>query len=244
MSVVLKFWLPLIVILAGWEGLIFYPQGLWYYLPVLILAAGWLSCHLARGQKKSERLGALLRFLAFSAGAFFWFLWLDFSWLKFLSPLFVWLLLVFLFKPQQEHGRLDANTALILFLFGTFFGAAVSFGVVTVLGWPLWAGALIFLAAEACLAQGADFGERPHWLGPGLPFLLVVFLGSELWAVIVWLPFSETVLALLATLAVLLLYDMAKYFVNPALSRRPIIIKKIIIYGCFLLAILLLSRWQ
>jgi hypothetical protein len=244
MSAILFFWLPALVILAVFEALLFKPAWLWYYLILLILAGSTLSWQLARQEIKRTRLSFLALFLTTTIGAFFWLLWIDFAWFKFLLPPLMLAIVSWLALPGQQYGKVSSATFLSLFLAGTFFWSTVSFGLLTVLGWPLSHAVLVFLVAFILLAQGANFSERRDWPGTYLASILLILLGMEIWSVIVWLPFSEMSLGLLTTLAVLLIYDLLKYFIDPALIRRRIVWRKLVIYFIFTLVILLLLRWQ
>lgn len=238
----LNFWLPAIVVLAIFEAVLFWPSFLWYYLPALVLAAIFFAWHIAREEPKRTKFSFLALLLITALGAFFWLLWLDFVWFKFFLPPFLSAILLWLALPNRAHGKVSADVYLALFLAGVFFWATVTFGLLTVLGWPLWESVLIFLVVFILLAQGAESSQSAP--PARLATILLVLLGMELWAVMVWLPFGEAGLGLLLTLAVFLIYDLLKYFIDPALVRRRIIWRKIAIYGCFAVIVLLLLQWQ
>lgn len=238
----LHFWLPAIVVLAIFEAVLFQPAWLWYYLPALVLAIVLFAWHIAREEPRRTKFSFLALLLTTALGAFFWLLWLDFVWFKFSLPLLLLAVLLWLTLPNRAHGKLSADVYLALFLAGVFFWSTVTFGLLTVLGWPLWKAVSIFLIVFILLAQGAESSQSDE--RARLAAILLVLLGMELWAVIVWLPFGEAGLGLLLTLAVLLIYDLLKYFIDPTLVRRRIIWRKIAIYGGFSVIVLLLLQWQ
>lgn len=244
MSVILNFWLPILAVFTSWELGLLYPQGLWYYLIISILGSGFLAWRLAYSETRKRCFSFSAMFVIYALGAYFWFLWLDFNWFKFLIPLFVVFGLIYLLLPERKHGKVGDHVYLSLFLTGTFFWSTVTFGLLTVLGWPLWLSSLIFLVSFLILAQGKILSDSKDDFLFWPAFLLLALLGAQFFTVMIWLPFNEMALGLLLTLAILLVYDLLKYFVDSTLVRRRIIVKKIIIYIGLMAILLLLLRWQ
>lgn len=240
------FWLALLATLASWELLLWRPSQLWYWLVLNLAASAALSNFLAAGELPNKPpLGDRLALIIFNASVFYWLLWLDFGLVKYFIPWLLWLVLLYLLVAGSRQNRSSAllTVRLVFFLGGTFFSASIAFGLVTVLGWPLWLVLLIFLAAFAALAGSGIF----YWAGPPrhllIAYLALTLLAAEALAVLSWLPFTEVTLGLVLTIIILASYDLLKYFVQPELIVRRIIVKKIAVYGFFLVLVLVSTAW-
>jgi|GEM_PF-2037255 len=244
---IIKFWLPLFVILISWELALWYPSGFWYSFGLAIVASAVLAFFLNPGPIAwHHSLPDRLAFMVFVVCIFWWFFWLDLAWLKYILPVVFWLAMVYAFweiQGQNERG-LPPHWRLALFLGGTFFSGSVCFGLLTVLGWPLWSALLIFLACFAVFSWSAMMYLEADSADIIRGFLLLMLLGAEIFSVIVWLPFTEATLGLILTIIMLGAYDLLKYLTKPELIVRRIIVKKIVIYIFFLALVLASTPWQ
>src|SRR3989338_7516719 len=247
MSSILKFWLPLLAILASWELGLLYPSWFWYWLVLGVSASLTLGFFMNPRTVSWQRyLPDVLAFMAFAASVFWWFFWLDLAYLKYVLAMVFWLVMAFAFVDIRNNRPRDfpAHWRLSLFLGGMFFSSSVCFGLLTVLGWPLWLALLIFLTGLAVFSWSAMIylEERPDNLIRG--FLFMLLLGAEVFSVLVWLPFTEVTLGLLLTIIMLAAYDMLKYLTKPELIVRRIIVKKLVVYVFFLVLVLASTPWQ
>lgn len=236
---IVKFWLPLFAILASWELALWQPSWFWYSLILAILASLTLGFFLnPRAVSWKRHWPDLLAFTTFIVCVFWWLFWLDLVFIKYALPVAFWLVMAYAFVDIQQQAlrNFPPHWRLALFLGGTFFSSSVCFGLLTVLGWPLWSALLIFLGALAVFSWSA----LVHLEG----FLLLMLLGAEIFSVIVWLPFTEATLGLILTIIMLGVYDLLKYLANPELIVRRIIIKKIAVYTFFLVLVLASTSWQ
>lgn len=233
------FWLPAAAVLFSWEAVLINPGRISLWFGLCLVAAGVIAWQLATSLV--DRLSILLLL----AGVFWWGLWLDFSLAKFALPVVIAVLLVYvgLFSRVQE-GSARPYAWLAVFLGGTFFWSSIAFGMVTVLGRSLWESLLVFLAAFCIFARSATIRSRSGAELPVLFYFLLILLAAEIFSVLVWLPFTEITLGLLATVALLFFYDMAKYMAHATLIRRRIIVKKIILYVVFIILVLFSTPWQ
>lgn len=247
MLAIIKFWLPLFAILVSWELALWYPKGFWYALGLAIGASLVLVSFLNPGSRAWRySLPDRLAFMVFVICVFWWFFWLDFAWLKYFLPVVFWAVTVYAFREirsQKELG-LPPHWRLALFLGGTFFAGSVCFGLLTVLGWPLWSALVIFLAALAVFSWSAMVFLEADRNNLIRGFLLLILLGAEIFSVIVWLPFTEATLGLILTIIMLGTYDLLKYLTKPELIVRRIIIKKVVVYIFFLVLVLASTPWQ
>lgn len=242
------FWLALGVELASWELLIWRPHALWYALALNLGASFGLSYFLSfKDWPAKIRLGDRLGLMVFNASIFYWLLWLDFGLIKYFLPLIMALMLAYLLRAEgaaaRRVGGLE-SLRLVIFLGGMFFSASIAFGLVTVLGWPLWLVVLIFTGAFSLLAWPAIFywplgGERLLF-----GYLAMGLLAAESLAVLLWLPFTEMTLGLMLTIIVLASYDLLKYFIQPELIIRRVIVKKILVYVFFLTLVMTSATWR
>lgn len=236
---IIKFWLPLFAVLVSWELGLWRPAWFWLAL-VLALAASLVLTFFLKPKLVSWRafLPDSLAFTVFVISVFWWLFWLDLAWLKYLLPLAFWLVMIYAFCEIQGRKERDLPPPwrLALFLGGIFFTGSICFGLLTVLGWPLWSALFIFLAALAVFSWSAMARLEG--------FLLLLLLGAEVFSVIVWLPFTEATLGLILTIIMLGVYDLLKYLTNPELIVRRIIIKKIVVYVFFLVLVLASTPWQ
>lgn len=239
MLAIIKFWLPLSAILVSWELGLWQPAWFWYALALAIASSLVLVFSLnPQPIAWCYSLPGRLAFMVFVICVFWWFFWLDLAWLKYFLPIVFWLVMVYAFLEiqSQRERSLPPHWRLALFLGGTFFSGSVCFGLLTVLGWPLWSALLIFLAVLAVFSWSAMVSLEG--------FLLLLLLGAEIFSVIVWLPFTEATLGLILTIIMLGAYDLLKYLTKPELIVRRIIIKKVAVYIFFLALVLASTPWQ
>lgn len=241
------FWLSLLTELASWELVFWRPGLLWYWL-ILNLGAGLaLSYFLTptAGLVK-PKLGDRLGFIIFNITIFYWLLWLDFGLTKYAIPAIIVIFLAYLLTGLRNNSqtKIQESARLVFFLGSTFFLASIAFGLVTVLGWPLWLVMLIFSGVFLLSAWPAIF----YWPGGQdrklLGYLALSLLAVESLAVLLWLPFTEVTLGLMLTIIILASYDLLKYFIQPELIVRPVIIKKVLVYVGFLSLILISTNWR
>lgn len=244
-----KFIAGLILLLFSWELVLFNPDRI--ILAFLLCLAGsvylaFLLVSSGAGKFRSDR--ALT--IAFNLTFFFWLLWVDFSLLRYLFPLLAsGLILYAYFDRQKRPGQgISSKMSLVFFLGGLFFTSSVAIGLLTILEWPLWAGLLIFISILAVLGLSANnylYLNNPDSKSSERikTFLILLLLGAEIFAAVIWLPFSEFTLALILTLLLIFIYDFLKYFIDPTLLRRWVIVKKLIIYFVFLFFLLLSTPW-
>ena len=256
-----KFLLGLAALVFGWELGLAKPDYLFFSLLVTALASVYLSLWL------SPQVSSLSGRSVFAGWRFFWldrilllafnlsFFWLilcgDFQFFKYLPPIFIAVLLFYFFswlRRDSETSTLPVQMSLIFFLGGIFFTAAVTIGLVVVLGWPMWGGMLIFMGVLALLAAPANnylYAEKSKVpLGDKLKtYLILLLAGAEFFSTIIWLPFGELTLALILTLLLIFVYDFLKYYLAPELVRPRIILKKIVVYSIFLLFLLASTPW-
>ena len=239
------FWLSAVALLASWELSLWLPNYLRYWLLLNLGASFWLARFFTRPELgRGAARGDQLAFVVFNVSFFYWLLWLDFAWAKYALPWLLGLVLFYLlggFLQNRPERRLPLR--LVFFLGGTFFCASAAFGLLTVLGLPLWLALLLFLAAFAGLSWPVIF----YWSGPPpallAGYLAMLLLAAETFSVLIWLPFTEVTLGLMLVIVVLAVYDLLKYFIAPALFVRRLVVKKIIIYGVFLMLILASTPW-
>lgn len=246
MRKLILYYLPLITLLFSWEILLAKTNLFWYWF-ILTLASGIaLSFWLDKGAKKYQSLIDRLAFVILIASIFWWLLWLDFGFFNYFAPIVFWLAVIYFLRytKNDERETLSLPSRLALFLGGIFFSSSISFGVITVLGYPLWLGLIIFLLIIALpmwssvtyLQQlGGSFEKN---------YVFLMLLIAELFSVIVWLPFTEITLGLILTIITLAAYDLLKYFAQPELIVRKIIVKKLLVYIVFLLLLLVSTPWQ
>lgn len=245
MQVFLFFILPLAGLGLSWELVLADPQRIWYWF-ILALAGGGLLSFSVNFQLPWRRAWAdRVSFVVLLASVFWWLLWLDFSYFNYAVPVIFWLLTVFLLRHTRgrELEILPPSLRLAMFLASSFFASSLSFGLVTVLGYPLWLVLVIFLLVLALPTWSATIYLEQlgkNWL---LSYLFLLLVLAEFFTVLVWLPFTEITLGLVLTIVILALYDLLKYFVKPELTVRRIIVKKIIVYAVFLLLVLVSTPW-
>lgn len=260
----LKFWLSLFLVFLAWELVLIKPEGFVYWFALCLLASIAASFRFSFGKKESGppvktgwRKFLLtgdfpdkLLLILFSLGVFWWVLWIDFFVIKFILPIIFWLALVYFFRDlsQRHHTVMPPKMRLSLFLGNVFFWSSIVFSLLTVLGWAIWLGLLIFLGLMAILGWVAN---EYLYLNNEAPeqckirsYLLLLLLSVELFAVIVWLPFAELTLALILTIAILFVYDLLKYHIQPELIRQRIIWRKILAYAALLAIVLGSTPWQ
>src|SRR3989338_9655830 len=177
MSSILKFWLPLLAILASWELGLLCPSWFWHWLGLGVLASLALGFFMNPRTVSWQRyLPDVLAFMAFAASVFWWFFWLDLAYLKYVLAMVFWLVMAFAFVDIRNNRPRDfpAHWRLSLFLGGMFFSSSVCFGLLTVLGWPLWLPLLIFFSCFGVFfLSGLIFlEERPDNLIRRFFFLL------------------------------------------------------------------------
>jgi hypothetical protein len=242
---ILLFWLPLLAIFASWELVLFQPTSILYWLGICLLSSAVFAWYISRGETQVVRATIdRFSFAVLSVGVFWWLLWIDYKVIKYVFPVIIFALLVyFVFDLRNSEGEVSPRMRLAIFFGGTFFWATISFGLITVLGWQLWHALGLFVISFALLSYsatelltGASIQHTKAWL-------VLVLFSAEIFSVIVWLPFTETTLALILTIISLFAYDMLKYFVQPELIRRKIIVKKILVYSVFLIFILASTPW-
>ena len=254
------FWLPLLLVLASWELVLIMPGFFVYFYLLNFLASIWLSFRFRNPAENSmlaeEKPGILsdlpdkLLFVLFCSGVFWWNLWIDFSFLKYVFPVILWVLVVYLFKDviKNQHKQMPPKMRLSLFLGNIFFWANITLSLFTILGWSLWLVVLLFFAVFAILGWTAnsflylkDNTDPRYSLRSYLLFLLLV---TELFAVIIWLPFSEFTLALILTIGAMFVYDFLKYYIQPDYARKLILFRKFLAYAFLLGVVLISTPWH
>jgi len=245
MVIPLFFWLFFACILLSWELVLFYPAYVFYWSVLCILSSTALSWILVKDEEKTKTsIPHQLSFVFLCLGIFCSLLWVDFQFIKYFVPAVVWFAILYLIKSGAKIGIMRKTTKLGIFLAGTFFWATVSFGLLTVLGWQMWKVFLFFLFFFSFISwPGVSILESDS-LRNIKAWLLLILLTAELFAVAAWLPFTESTLALILTLFVMLIYDLEKYFVDPLLIRKRIIVKKILVYFIFLVIVLISTPWS
>lgn len=239
------FWTFFSCILLSWELVLVYPAQIFYLIFLCILASTALSWFLVKDEEKTKSsILNQISFIFLCLGIFFWLLWLDFIFVKFAVPFVLWIAIFYIIRGSDKTGIMRKITKLGIFLGGTFFWSSISYGLLTVLGWQLWQVFLIFLFSFIFISWPAVKTLEPDSLNYIKAWILLVLLGAELFAVIAWLPFTELTLALILTLFVMFVYDLEKYFIDPLLIRRRIIIKKALIYLIFLCLVLISTPWS
>ncbi|OIO49530.1 MAG: hypothetical protein CO042_00410 [Parcubacteria group bacterium CG_4_9_14_0_2_um_filter_41_8] len=240
------FWASLIGLLASWEMALYSPAYIFYWFG-LCLASSVLSALFLTKNSENWKKATISRLsiVLFSIGVLWWLLWIDFVLVKYTIPFILWILIVYLVQNSYKMGVLGRKEKLALFFGGTYFWSAISYGLLTVLGWKIWLCLLIFLASFGILifsvvqiiSDDMDYRKTKA-------FILSLFIGAEFFVVISWLPFASATLALILSVGALFVYDLIKYYVNPDLIRRRIIARKIIVYALFLLLALLSTPWH
>lgn len=245
MNSIFLFILPLLGLGLGWELVLLRPAEIWYWLILVITGSIILSFSVDRHLPLNRAWADRASFVVLSLSVFWWLLWLDFKYFNYAAPaVFCFLLAYFLRKTRRrELETLSPTLRLALFLGGTFFVSSLSFGLITVLGYPLWLVLVIFLLALALPAWSAVVYLRQLGQNWSLSYLFVLLLLAEFFTALVWLPFTEMTLGLVLTIMILALYDLLKYFVKPELTVRRIIVKKIAVYTIFLVLVLLSTPW-
>ncbi|MBI4134484.1 MAG: hypothetical protein HY471_00025 [Candidatus Sungbacteria bacterium] len=231
MASLLTFWLPLALVLFSWEAVLLNPGRIGLWFGVCLIAAAVIAWRACSGVL--DRLSVLL----FLAGVFWWGLWIDFATIKFALPVFIAAAFAYvLSSPSRTH--------LALFLGGVFFWSSIAFGLVTVLGRGLWESLIVFLAVYGVFVRAATVHSRSGAAFPFSLYVVLLLVAAEVFSVLVWLPFTEVTLGLIATAALLFFYDVAKYIADPALIRRKIVIKKVLVYAAFVVLVLASTPWQ
>ncbi|MEK7164604.1 MAG: hypothetical protein AAB779_01525 [Patescibacteria group bacterium] len=245
MNLLLFFILPIMALGLGWELVLADPQQIWYWF-ILVLASGGLLSFSVNFNLPWRRAWAdRVSFMVLLVSVFWWLLWLDFSYFNYVVPVIFWLLTVLLLRYTRgrELEILPPSLRLAMFLASSFFASSLSFGLVTVLGYPLYLVLIVFLLLLALPTWAATIYLRQlgkNWL---LSYLFLLLVLAEFFTVLVWLPFTEITLGLVLTIVILAFYDLLKYFVKPELTVRRIIVKKIIVYAIFLLLVLFSTPW-
>jgi len=242
---ILIFWAFFFSLILSFEFLLLYPANYFYWAILCLASSTGISWFLTKEEKKTKTSVAYqIIFILFCFGIFWWILWLDFKIIKFFIPVFAWVFIFSLIKDSVKSGIMNKKTKLACFLGASFFWSTICYGLITVLGWKLWAVFFIFvflfliISWPASLSLDCSFGNSVK------AWLLLVFLGSELFATIAWLPLAESTLGAVFTLMILIVYDLEKYYVNPESVRRRIIVRKVLLYILFLTAILASSSWS
>ena len=243
---ILSFWLLSMALLVSWEALLIQPIRLFYWLAICLISSavlGWLA---TKSDENTIHANIdRLVFVVFSLGVFWWLLWIDYEYLKFAFPVIVWVILLYSTKDlwKSKSEVLNSKTRLVLFFGGIFFWSAISFGLISVVGWQIWHAIGLFMVSFAILSysviENITISSNQHIQS----WLLLLLISAEVFSVIVWLPFTESTLALILTIISLFTYDLLKYFINPELIRKKIILKKIIVYVVFLIFILVSTPW-
>ena len=240
----LVFWAALIGVLASWELALLDPERILHWLLLCLAAGAVVSLNLSdEGDPFWSVLADRITGVLFSAGAFWWFLWLDFAYVKFVIPVLVWLMLVYACREERIAGRVSATVRLMLFFGGTFFWAVTSFGLLSVIGWEVWETLAVFGLSFGVFAYSGVHTLKAHPQDTFRAHLVLLLLGIEFFSVVAWLPFTEATLALIVTVLVLFVYDFIKYYLYPDRIRKQIIIKKVVLYAFFLVVVLVSTPW-
>jgi len=243
---ILSFWVLSLLLLVSWESLLIQPIRLFYWLGICLLSSavlGWLATKYDENIIRAN-IDRLV-FVVFSLGTFWWLLWIDYEFLKYAFPILVWIILIYSIRDlwNSKSEIIDSKTRLVLFFGGIFFWSTISFGLIGVVGWQIWHALGLFLISFAILSysviENITISSKQHIQ---LWFMLLL-ISAEVFSIIVWLPFTESSLALIFTIISLFSYDMLKYFVNPELIRKKIITKKILVYIIFLIFVLISTSW-
>jgi hypothetical protein len=241
---IIGYWVVLISLLASWEMVLLQPERILYWFYICLVSCGLLSWMLIKERTTWKHiLVDRLSFVIFCTGVFWWMLWLDFSLIKFAVPVIVWAALVYLLRGIQSTMH-TSKLSLALFFSGVFFWGTISYGLLTVIGWPLWQTLVVFLLSFGLLAAGVVHNISDDSNKQIRAWLLLLLLGVEFFSVVAWLPFTEVTLSLILTICVLFVYDLEKYYINPEFIRKNIITKKVILYTLFLAIILISTPWH
>ena len=238
------FWLGILGVLASWELALADPGRTLYWLFLCLVSLSVVSVRLS--DETSQFRGIIadrIAFVLFGVGAFWWFLWLDFAYVKYAAPVLVWLVILYASARHGSEKSQLVTVRLALFFGGTFFWAVTSFGLLSVIGWEIWETLCVFGVSFGVLSYT---GVRTLQQSTGSAFrawLVLLLLGLELFSVVAWFPFTEATLALVLTVLVLFCYDFIKYYLFPERIRKMIIIKKLAVYAFFLLMVLISTPW-
>ncbi|MBI2050372.1 MAG: hypothetical protein HYT31_01025 [Parcubacteria group bacterium] len=240
----LIFWLGILGVLASWELALADPGRVLYWLLLCLASSSIVSVRFSDDTSPfrgimADRIAVVL----FVVGAFWWFLWLDFAYIKYAVPFLVWLGLMYASARLRSEQSQLVTVRLALFFGGTFFWSVTSFGLLSVIGWEVWETLSVFGVSFGVFSYT---GVRTLQPPPGSVFsawLVLLLLGLELFSVVAWLPFTEVTLALVLTVLVLFCYDFIKYYLFPERIRKMIIIKKLAIYAFFILIVLVSTPW-
>jgi hypothetical protein len=255
----LVFWILLGFIVFSWEALIFNPSRILFWFFICVVSSILLAFFVTKSHRFSWRKIVLNGFgiLFFSTGVFWWMLWLDFAFLKFVFPIIIGLAFAYvIFLALKYRGQdFPKSVKLALFSGGTFFWSSISFGLVITIGWSLWESLLVFLIPFSVFAGIAikdsfskdnnqeESQDIKFFDYSGIIYFLLLLLAAEIFSCLIWLPFTEVTLAFLLTIMLLFFYDLSKYIVNPKLISRKIIAEKVIIYFVFIVLVVLSTPW-
>ncbi|OJI07327.1 hypothetical protein BK004_01175 [bacterium CG10_46_32] len=240
----LVFWVSLLGILISWELVLLDPSNILYWLFLCLVASGIASLRLSGGDGGFwsvliDRISVVL----FSIGVFWWLLWIDFEYIKFVVAALVWCVLVYGMRREKPHEHMSVTLRLILFFGGTFVWTVTSFGLFTVIGWKLIETLGVFIVSFSVFAYSGVHTIARNQKGLLTAYLVLMLLGIEFFSVVSWLPFTEATLALILTVLVLGSFDLIKYYIYPERIRKKIIIKKLLVYAFFLVVVLVSTSW-
>jgi len=240
----LSFWALLGGLLLSWELVLYSPSHIFYWFVLCLFCSFFLILILTKNVLDWKKgFADYISFILFCSGAFWWFLWLDFNVIKYAIPFVIWWFIVYFAKESRKMGVISKKEKLVIFFGGTFFWSAISFGLLTVLGWRLWYCLLIFVFSFSFLSFSSVGLISDLPMQKIKSWLLMILLSAEFFICFAWLPFAENTLSLITTLCVLFVYDFQKYYLDPGLIKRKIILKKIILYLLFFCLALASTPW-
>lgn len=245
MNALLFFIIPVIGLGLGWELVLAYPQGLWQWFALSFFGAILLAFSINFNLPWRRAWADRVSFVVLSISVFWWLLWLDYGYFNYIVPVIFWLLAVSLVRYTRSHELeiLPPSLRLAMFLASSFFASSLCFGLITVLGYPLWLVLAVFLVVLALPTWAAAIYFQQLGKNWELSYLFLLLILAEFFTAMLWLPFTEITLGLVLTIVVLALYDLLKYFIKPELIVRRIIIKKIAVYAAFLFLVLVSTPW-
>jgi len=241
------FWVSLVALFASWEAVLLRPAAilLWFFLCLIAGALlSWTVYH-ASVARQGSLLADRISLVLFGSGAFWWLLWQDFATLKFVFPVGLWFVLLYVVLAQYKNKSEEVipQVRYILFLGVIFFWATVTFGSILVIGWSLWKALLLFLALFSASSWSAAYCYLPRHAVQKRAWLVLMLYTAEAYAVLVWLPFAETTLALVLSIFIMLAYDLLKYYAQPELIRRGVVARKLFLYLLLLFLAFVMTPW-
>ncbi len=242
----LFFWISIVGMLVSWNMVLLQPEEIIRWFGVTLVSSSIIAWLVFQSGNWRRLLIDRLALVCFSIGVYWWLLMQDFAVFKYIFPVVIWLFVVSFLREYQKNNHIEPTPKLryTLFFGGLFTWSTVAYGVVFVVGWQLWQGFLLFLIPSILFSYSAIRYVSEDSTKQTLSLLLHTLIMSETFLVLLWLPFTEASLSLIVSAVSLFSYDMLKYYADPDLVRKQIMLKKAVLYAVFIAVALITTPWH